>query len=79
MLTFVRFFIKHSNSWMDFPMPEGGSLPQLMHAVRTDGFVVGLDFYIPYNMIKYVATYNAPHQMGGKIMPFVVPSRDDPA
>ncbi len=62
MNTFVRFFIKNEDGrtvCMDMPIPQGMVLQTLMHAVRTDGFVCSSDFFIPYDQIKYAATYNA--------------------
>lgn len=81
MNTFVRFFIKGSQPgriFFDMPMPPEMNLPMLMHAVRTDGYIISNDFFIPYSQIQHVATYAATQQ-AARVVPFLVPDPEKPA
>lgn len=82
MNPFIRFVMKpDGRAWMDMPLPPGMTLPILMHAVRTDGFVVHEQFFIPYDQIKYAALYTGMSQPNGglKVVPFTPPNGDKPA
>jgi len=80
MKTIVRFFLKSHAISLDVPLPDNLNLAQYMHIVRTDGFLVTTDFFVPYDQINLVLTYQA-EQPAGKVMPFTVvpPSPEKPA
>jgi hypothetical protein len=76
----ARFYVKNTDVAFDQPIPEGATLANLMQAVRNDGFVLGLGFFIPLSEIHFVAEYTAETvQQGAKVVPFVVVQPDKPA
>jgi hypothetical protein len=76
MALVARFFIKDTDCAVDYPL-NGRTLPQLMLAVRTDGFLIHDAFCIPLSEIHFVMT----HDVGtGQVLPFsVVPNPEKPA
>jgi hypothetical protein len=55
MSLIARIFVKGSDVAFDVPLQ--GELPALMAAIRTDGFAIGPGFWVPYDQIRMVLTY----------------------
>ena len=72
MALFARIFIKTTSGadvWMDMPVPT--DLATLMFNVRSAGHMQTTDFYIPYDQIRFVATYVADMPESGKVFKLV--------
>jgi hypothetical protein len=60
----LRVFIKPDNRcWLDIPMPDGVTVPQMMGIIQREQVIVGDDCMIPWSSVSFAATWTTAKEM----------------